>query len=245
MTAQPTGGRSKKIAIIQSNYIPWKGYFDIINMVDEFIVYDDAQFTKNSWRNRNRIKTPKGPVWLTIPVATGGRFGQAIDEVEIADRSWAEKHWRSWQTHYAMAPFFTSFAPKVEALYAAAAKEERLSLVNMTFLKGLGGLLGVDTSLTWSRDYTVNGSKTDRVIALCQAAGATAYVSGPAAQDYIEAEKFTAAGIDLIYMDYSGYPEYPQVHPPFDHAVSVIDLLFSVGEKATTLMKSFGAADRP
>jgi hypothetical protein len=91
----------KKVAIIQSNYIPWKGYFDIINGVDEFILLDDVQFTKNSWRNRNRLKTPKGPLWLTIPVVTAGRFGQTIAEVEIADGSWAEKHWRSWQTYYA------------------------------------------------------------------------------------------------------------------------------------------------
>jgi hypothetical protein len=241
MTPQPANASTKKIAIIQSNYIPWKGYFDIINMVDEFIVYDDAQFTKNSWRNRNRIKTPKGPVWLTIPVVTGGRFGQAIDEVEIADPSWAEKHWRSWQTHYAAAPFFATFAPRVEALYAAAAKEGRLSQVNMLFLKGMCELLGIRTPLTWSRDYQVEGAKTDRVIALCKAAGATAYLSGPAAQDYIETEKFVAAGIELSYMDYGAYSEYPQVHPPFDHAVSAIDLLFCAGAEARRFMKSFAA----
>src|SRR5262249_6869640 len=147
MTIEASAGRSKKIAIIQSNYIPWKGYFDIINMVDAFIVYDDAQFTKNSWRNRNRIKTPKGPTWLTIPVVTGGRFGQAIDEVEIAAGDWAEKHWRSWQTYYAAAPFFATFAPHIETLYQAAAREERLSRVNMLFLKGLCDLIGIRTPL--------------------------------------------------------------------------------------------------
>jgi hypothetical protein len=231
----------KKIAIIQSNYIPWKGYFDIINMVDEFIVYDDAQFTKNSWRNRNRIKTSNGPIWLTIPVVTGGRFGQAIDEVEIATDDWAEKHWRSWQTYYAAAPFFTTFAPQIEMLYQAAAKEERLSRVNMLFLKGLCDLLGIRTQLTWSRDYQVEGSKTDRVIALCKAAGATAYLSGPAAQDYIETEKFVSAGIELCYMDYANYPTYQQPHPPFDHAVSMIDLLFAAGPDTHSFMKSFAA----
>src|SRR6185369_3395214 len=142
----------KTIAIIQSNYIPWKGYFDIINMVDEFIVYDDAQFSKNSWRNRNRLKTPKGPSWLTIPVVTGGRFGQAIDEVEIADQDWPEKHWRSWQTHYASAAHFGDFASPIQALYEEAAKQKYLSQVNMVFLQGLGKLLGIKTQLTWSRD---------------------------------------------------------------------------------------------
>ena len=141
--------------------------------------------------------------------------------------------------HYATAPFFTTFAPKVEALYAAAAEQERLSQVNMLFLKGLCDLLDIRTPLTWSRGYRVEGSKTDRVIALCQAAGATAYLSGPAAQDYIETEKYISAGIELSFMDYGGYAEYPQVHPPFDHAVSVIDLLFSVGADAHQFMKSF------
>jgi hypothetical protein len=228
----------KKIAIIQSNYIPWKGYFDIINMVDEFIILDDAQFTKNSWRNRNRLKTPKGPLWLTIPVVTAGRFGQAIDEVGIADHSWAEKHWRSWQTYYAQAPHFKDFAAAIEAMYGAAAKLDNLSAVNELFLRGLNKLLGITTPLTRSRDYVAEGTKTDRVISLCKAAGATCYLSGPAAQDYIENEKFTAEAIELIYMDYGGYPEYDQLFPPFDHAVSVIDLLFSAGGKAGSFMKT-------
>ena len=232
----------KKVAIIQSNYIPWKGYFDIINMVDEFILLDDVQFTKNSWRNRNRLKTPKGPFWLTIPVVTAGRFGQTIAEVEIADGGWADKHWRSWQTYYAQTPHFDDVAGTIEALYREAATLNRLSLVNALFIKGLNGLLDITTPVTWSHDYPVQGTKTDRVIALCKAAGATSYLSGPAAQDYIEIEKFTEAGIELLYMDYGGYPAYEQPYPPFDHAVSAIDLLFCAGGKARSLMKNVETA---
>lgn len=234
---------AKTVALLQSNYIPWKGYFDIINMVDEFILYEDAQFTKNDWRNRNKIKTPKGPIWLTIPVVTSGRFGQAIDETEVVNPDWAEKHWRSLQTYYAKAPCFHDFADRVEALYQLASRQNRLSSINKIFLQGLCELLGIRTVLTSSRDYNASGAKTDRIIALCKAAGATAYLSGPAAKDYIEVEKFTYAGIELRYIDYSGYKEYPQLYPPFDHAVSVIDLLFCAGDKVRSLMKSFGPID--
>lgn len=220
------------LAIIQSNYIPWKGYFDIIDRVDTFMILDDVQFTKNSWRNRNRLKTAKGPTWLTIPVATGGKFGQTIAEVEIADPSWAGKHWGQWRQNYAKTPFFAEYAPAIEALYTEAATLTHLSAVNYLFLHKLCSMLGITTTFITSADHPVEGVKTDRVVALCQSAGASAYLSGPAAQDYIEVEKFAAAGVELQYMDYVGYPDYEQPFPPFEPAVSVIDLLFCVGPAA-------------
>jgi len=232
----------KSLAIIQSNYIPWKGYFDIIDRVDTFMILDDVQFSKNTWRNRNRLKTPKGPVWLTIPVVTGGKFGQTIAEVEIADRSWAEKHWQQWRQHYAKAPFFDEYGKKLEALYQEAASFGRLSEVNIFFLRALCSWLGIKTEFINSVDHPVEGTKTDRVVNLCRSAGADFYLSGPAAQDYIEVEKFEAAGIALQYIDYSGYPAYPQPYPPFEAAVSVIDLVLSTGPDAMRYIRERSAS---
>lgn len=230
---------SKRIAIVQSSYIPWKGYFDLINLVDEFVLFDDVQFTRRDWRNRNRIKTANGSHWLTIPVVSKGRFFQRIDETAVADGDWADLHWRSIELAYRKAPHFDRYAETVEGWYRQAAGETALSRINHLFLSGLCGLLGITTPFTWSRDYGGEGQKTERLVGICQAAGATAYLSGPSARDYMEPERFERAGIALEYMDYSGYPEYPQRHGPFEHAVSILDLLFNVGPDAPACMKSF------
>ena len=226
----------KRVAIIQSSYIPWKGYFDIIRSVDEFVFLDDAQFTRRDWRNRNRIKTAAGTQWLTIPVESKGRFEQAIDETTIAE-PWAAKHWTALRLAYARAPYFRALAPQIEALYAAAEAETMLSQVNRLFIEGLCPLLGIATPLRWSREYPVQGIKTDRLLSICQAAGATRYLSGPSARAYMEAEKFDSAGIELHFVDYASYPEYPQLHGGFEHGVSVLDLLFNTGPQAQDYMR--------
>lgn len=229
----------KKIAILQSSYIPWKGYFDIINMVDEFVLFDDVQFTRRDWRNRNRIVTANGSVWLTIPVVNKGRYLQSIEETEISDYSWAVRHWASIKNSYAKAPFFGEYAAAIETLYEQAGGKTHLSAVNRLFLEGICRLLGISTPFTWSREYAGEGQKTDRLVAICTAAQADAYLSGPSARDYIEPETFSAANVILEYMDYSGYPEYPQRGVGFEHGVSILDLLFNTGHKATEFMKSF------
>jgi hypothetical protein len=227
---------SVRAAIVQSSYIPWKGYFDLIRSVDEFVLLDDAQFTKRDWRNRNKIKTPDGPLWLSIPVVTKGRYTQAINETEIAD-PWVEKHWSALQSNYAKAPHFGDMAPRIRALYDAAIGETSLSRVNHLFLVGICEILGITTRIRWSTDCGSHGAKTDRLIAICDFLGAAHYLSGPSAANYLEVEKFTARGMTVAYADYSGYPEYPQLHPPFDHAVSILDLLFMVGKDAPRFMK--------
>lgn len=219
----------KTIAIIQSNYIPWKGYFDIIRMCDEFMLFDEAQYTRRDWRNRNKIKTPQGPQWLTIPVQVKGKFHQRIDETFVSDGSWVSEHLKSIKHNYARAAHFKDVYPLLEDLYQRANGISRLSDVNYTILRGLSDLLGIKTPLTWSTDYQSVEGKTDRLISLCQQANADEYLSGPSAKSYMDEALFQAAGIKLTYLDYSGYPEYPQVHPPFDHGVSVIDLLLNVG----------------
>jgi hypothetical protein len=229
---------AKRIAIVQSNYIPWKGYFDLIHAVDEFVLFDTVQYTRRDWRNRNRIKTPAGLQWLTIPVATKGRYLDTIDSIEVSDPAWTQRHWRSIVANYSRASHFRTMAPRLEEVFLTCA-ETRLSAVNHHFLKGLCGLLGIETPFSWSSRYTMAEGQTERLVSICVAAGASTYLSGPSAASYIEPDLFAAAGIVLEYFDYQGYPEYDQLYPPFEHGVSVVDLLLSQGPDATRYMLTF------
>lgn len=219
----------KTVAVLQSNYIPWKGYFDIIRDVDEFIFYDDVQYTKNDWRNRNVIKTAKGTEWLTIPV--GADIHRLICEVRVSDERWRERHWAMLQQHYRQAPYFGQYRAFWEGFYQS--KWESLSEMNQYLIRTISQeMLGISTRFTDSRAYGPAGAKLERLLDLLRKAGATRYISGPAARSYIDPNRFAEAGIELIYKDYSGYPEYPQFHPPFVHGVTVLDLLFHTGRKA-------------
>ena len=234
----------KTVAIVQSSYIPWKGYFDLINSVDEFILYDDRQYTRRDWRNRNRIKAPGGPVWLTIPVMSKGKYLQRIDETYAENNIWRTRHWQSLRQSYSRAPHFAAYTQLVEELYLGS-QERRLSLINRDFIEAICRLLGIATTVRWSTEYSAEGSKTARLVDLCRQAGATAYLSGPTARTYLQESLFEAHGIAVRYIDYSNYPAYPQVYPPFDHHVTILDLLFHTGPEARKHMKSFGATSRP
>jgi hypothetical protein len=227
-----------RVAILQSSYIPWKGYFDLINAVDEFVLFDDVQFTRRDWRNRNRIKTANGPCWLTIPVNSKGHYLDAIKNITVSDASWPSKHWRAIAANYARAPHFRTYAATVERLYDEC-RDTRLSEINYRWIKAICDLLGIRTRLSWSMDYTVVDGKTERLVDICRQAGASVYVSGPAAKAYIQPELFDAAGIELRYFSYDGYREYPQLFPPFDHHVSILDLLFHQGPAAPSYMLTF------
>lgn len=232
----------KRIAAIQSNYIPWKGYFDAINVVDEFVLLDEVQYTKRDWRNRNRIRTAQGSRWLTIPVEVKGRFHQRIDETLIADPTWAERHWSTLVHAYRRAPHFTTIAERVAPAYAACSSE-RLSEVNRALLEAICPLLGIETAITRSTDYDTSGSRGDRILELCLAAGADEYVSGPAARSYMDEQAFERQGIRVRWMNYDGYPAYQQLAEPFEHGVSILDLLFHTGPDATSYMKTFAGSD--
>jgi hypothetical protein len=227
----------KKIAILQSNYIPWKGYFDMIRSVDEFILYDDMQYTRRDWRNRNLVQSPQGLHWLTIPVEAKGKFDQKIKDTMISDKKWAKDHWQTLRLYYSKAPHFKEYAELFEKTFVECGTLETLSEVNFKWIQLICGILRIPTKLSWSMDYELKEGKTERLIGLCQSAGGTAYLSGPAAKDYIVDQLFQDAGIELKYMDYSGYPEYPQLHSPFQHGVSILDLLFNTGPKALNYMK--------
>ncbi len=231
----------KRIAIVQSCYIPWKGYFDLINLADEFILLDDVQFTRRDWRNRNIIKTAAGPKWLTIPVEAKGRFAQKIKDVRISGSEWRAKHWKTIQRNYARASHFREFAGIFEELYLSAS-ETSLSLTNLSFMKAVCSILGIRTKLSFSMDYGTVDGKTERLVDLCRKTGASEYISGPSAKGYIDESLFEKEGLSLTWMDYGSYPEYPQPHPPFDHHVSVLDLIFNAGSDAPRFMLSFGKA---
>ncbi len=229
----------KRVAVIQPNYIPWKGYFDVINMVDEFVLFECVQYTSRDWRNRNRIKTAHGTQWLSVPVETKGRSRQLICDAQISDHDWARRHWATIEQNYRRAPAFAEFGARLAHAYEEVAAMDRLVDVNRALLACANGILGIDTALTSSLDYPAGGVKTDRLLAICLGAGATTYLSGPNARDYLEVEKFEAEGIDVAWVDYEGYPEYPQLHGPFEHAVSVIDLILNAGRSAPRYMRSF------
>jgi hypothetical protein len=219
----------KRVAIIQSNYIPWKGYFDIINHVDTFYFEDDLQYTVRDWRNRNQMKTADGKKWLTVPVL-GGR-DQKISEVKI-DYSlhWIRKHCESLKRAYAKSNHLEPWLGEYRNLLEL--KVPTLSELNVSLITWMCRRLNITTQLIPSSEVLSAGTKDDKLIDILKTLGATHYVTGPAAQNYIVEDKFKQAGITLEYFDYSGYPEYEQPHPPFDHQVSILDLVFNVGSKA-------------
>ena len=230
----------KSIAIMQSNYIPWKGYFDMINLVDEFILFDDVQYTKRTWRNRNTIKTPNGPIWLTIPVLVKNNFTQTIRETRTAGQAWRNKHWRAIEFSYRKSPFFETYRELLANAYEDDG-EDSLSRINRKFIETINAILGISTRITSSSDYGYKHEpgSTRSIARLLKAAQATAFLNGPTARQYMNADTFKTDNIDLIWMDYSAYPEYRQPYPPFEHAVSILDLLLSEGPRATAFMKSF------
>ena len=229
---------SKTIAVVQSNYIPWRGYFDLINSVDEFVLYDDVQYTIRDWRNRNIIKTQNGPRWLTIPVEVKGKYFQKIKDTVISDTTWGRKHWASIIHNYSRAKYFLIYRELFKDLYLRS-EDKLLSQINYRFIIAICQILGIRTTISRSMDYNLVGDKTDRLVHLCKQAGATAYVSGPSAKAYLDEDVFRNEGIAVAYIDYSGYPEYRQLYPPFEPSVTIIDLIFNEGPSATGYMKSF------
>jgi len=227
----------KKIAILQSNYIPWKGYFDMINMVDEFILYDEVQYTKNDWRNRNKIQTKQGVQWLTIPVRQK-ELSQLIKDTKIKDKRWRKKHWSTIQQTYSKAKYFKEYKDIFEELYLNS-DEEYLSQINYKFIITICDILGINTKIRWSNEFKLIEGRTEKLLGICKDCNADVYISGLAAKDYFDEDLAQKEGVKIEWMDYSGYPEYKQLYEPFEHGVTILDLIFNVGNDATKFMKSF------
>lgn len=226
----------KKVAILQSNYIPWKGYFDLIAAVDEFILYDDMQYTRRDWRNRNQIKTPQGLKWLTVPVEVKGKYLQSIKDTKISAGTWAEDHLKTLTLNYSRAPFFEETMEWLVPLYIDNVPPD-LSSLNRRFIIAICNHLGISTKISNSSDYLLPEGKTERLVGLCLQAGASEYISGPSARGYIEPVLFSEADISLTWFNYDGYPEYPQLWGEFQHGVSILDLLMNRGKSACESMR--------
>jgi hypothetical protein len=224
-----------KVGIIQSNFLPWRGYFDFIREVDLFILEDDVQYTKGDWRNRNRIKTPRGTEWITVPV-NYKKTSQLIQDTTIDySTPWAKKMLNRIFESYRTAPHFEPYFSELsEYLMQPAAS---IADLNLTLLRWLCRRLDIRTPLGFSRDYHPQGTKTERVVSILKQVRATEYLSGPNGANYLVPHLFEEAGIRLEYKKYD-YPEYEQLHLPFDPGVSVIDLLFMQGADARYFLET-------
>ncbi len=226
----------KKIGVSQSNYIPWRGYFDIIAECDVFVLYDDMQYTRRDWRNRNKIKTPHGLQWLTIPVEVKGRYLQKINETRVADPLWSTSHWMKIQQNYRDAEFFSEISELLGATYLHGSFC-LLSDWNRSLIETICTFLKIDTVIVDSRELTLIDGKSERLLDICQQLGGDEYISAPAAKNYLDESVFSHAGVKLSWADYSDYPRYSQLHGDFEPLVSIVDLLFNHGSNATNFMK--------
>jgi hypothetical protein len=216
------------VSINQPAYLPWLGYFHRIAVSDAHIVLDHAQFEKNSFTNRNKIRTQEGWCWLTVPVKTSAKFGELpINEIEIAnEKKWALKHWQSLRLNYSKSRFFGQYAAFFEDVYSRP--WQRLSDLAGEITAYLLDAFGIQTRSYVSSRMKVSGRKDELVLNLCRELGATIYLSGPLGRNYLREELFNDHGITVRYDDYQ-HPRYPQVHAGFEAYMAALDLLFNAG----------------
>lgn len=224
-----------KCAIVQPSYLPWRGYFHMIEKADVFVFYDDVQYDKHGWRNRNRIKTSSGPQWLTIPVSARGNVvtGLPINEVRIADRRWASKHLATIRQAYARAPHVDRCLELLEPYLAR--EQDSLADLTIDLTVAIAAELGLERRFVRSSELALSGDRMGRLIEVLERVGASHYISGPAAKTYLDQRGLDQANISLELMSYD-YPEYRQLHPPFEPQVSVIDLIAMEGDNAPSLI---------
>ena len=226
----------RKIAISQSNYIPWKGYFDSIAKVDVFVIYDDMQYTKRDWRNRNLIKTPNGLKWLSIPVEVKGKYFQKIKDTKIADKTWVKSHLGIIKQNYKTAKHFREIWNWVEELYLSC-DLKYLTDVNMHFIKAINSFLKIETEIIFSSDFKLHEDRNIRLINICTKLNGSDYFSGPSAKLYMNEKLFENHNLKIHYFNYSNYPEYIQLYDDFEHGVSILDLLFNEGVDSNKFLK--------
>jgi len=229
-----SGQGGRKVVILQPSYIPWRGYFHQIYKADVFVFYDCVQYDKHGWRNRNRIRSTNGTQWLTIPVISKGCVagGTLIKDVFTAPKSnWRSKHLRTLQTNYSRAMYFSQYEKLLEEIYSCP--DDGLSNFTCSAVELLSREIGI-TGTEFVRSSTLGafGAKTERLINILRLVGATHYISGPSARGYLDENALRKEGISLEYMSYD-YREYPQCFAGFDSRVSILDLLFNVGERSS------------
>ena len=224
-----------KVIITQSNYIPWKGYFSVMKDATHFVVYDDMQYTKRDWRNRNILITPQGPKWLSIPINVKGKFHQKINEAKISDKDWAKKHWNFIEANYRKAPYFSYYKKEFSELYNQQ-ESNFLTDINLSFIKKINELLNIEIEIIDSREFELKGDKTEKLLNICLDLEAGEYFTGPAAKDYFNEEIFNEKNIKVTYNSHDSYPQYKQMWSGFNHHVSVLDTLFNVGPDIQTFI---------
>ena len=231
------------LVVLQPGYLPWLGFFDQMQRSSVFIYYDDVQFDKHGWRNRNRVKAPDGaPHWLTVPVLHSGRNWPAILEVEIDNRgAWARKHVGTLRQFYAKAPHLHRYLPALEEML-----ERRWTLLVDLDLAVTGlvcGWLGLERRMLRASTLGISGKQSERLLALCQHAGAQRYLSGDSARDYLDTDLFGQHGIEVEWQNYV-HPVYPQQHGGFVPYLSIVDLLFNCGEESAAILGRAGASEQ-
>ncbi len=221
-----------KCVVLQPSFIPWRGFFEQVHRADVFVFYDDVQYDKHGWRNRNRVKTANGTQWLTVPVHAKGAIdqGRQIREITIDwTARFVEKHLATLKQAYRKAPYFDRYIVLLEEAYEA--RPEYLAQLTIGLTERIAGELGSNTKFVRSSELRAGGNPTERLVNIVKEVGCDHYISGPSAKDYLEEDVFAKARIRLEYQSYD-YPEYQQLHPPFDPQVSILDLLFMTGSEA-------------
>ncbi len=224
-----------RVTILQPSYLPWLGFFEQMYRSDQFVLYDDVQFTRRDWRNRNRIRVLEGSVWLTVPVIQKNKFEQSLLETKIDNStSWKRKHLETIRCHYSKTPFFDLYFPWCEKVFNS--EWDFLLDLSMETIQYLKEQLKINTPLLRSSELDESGNKNDRLISICKQLGATQYLSGESAKNYISEKDFSDQGIELEYQKYQ-HPEYPQRYEGFVPFLSTIDLLFNCGDKSMEFLK--------
>ena len=228
-----------RIAIAQPTYLPWLGYFDLLDQVDKFVLLDTVQFEKQSWQQRNRIKTPTGLLWLTVPVVFRGRLGQRIADVEIREPEFWRDHLRAVEFNYRHAPFFVRYYGAVSDLMRSAASTLNLATLTISLLRWFAQVLDIRTPMLRSSELAVPGKRTDLLAGICESLGATSYLSPLGSADYLlnDLPIMTGRGIGVSFQHYE-HPVYRQLFPPFQPYASALDLLFNEGENARAIIRS-------
>jgi hypothetical protein len=226
-----------KVVITQSNYIPWKGYFNAIDTADAFVFLDNVQYTKRDWRNRNKIKTPNGTKWLSIPVQVSGKYSQLIKDTKIVDPKWVDNHLSLFRENYKSAPNFKNGYEFIESVYCSL-DSINLSDINQTIIRKIMAYFGINTPIYHASDFQTSQNSSERLLNICKALGATDYCSGPAAKNYLNESIFEDNKVKVHYFENHKYPKYDQLHGEFDHYLSILDLIFNVKENYKFYLKN-------
>jgi len=227
-------------AVMQPTYLPWVGYFDLMDQVDLFVLLESVQFEKQSWQQRNRLRTPNGLEWLTVPVLISGRFGQCINDVQIKVGEFPSKHLKTIRQHYGRCKYFEQYWPEFQRIMLEAEEHASLADLNISLLRWLADCLGITTPIMRATEvYLGSASRSDRLVEILERVGADSYLSPRGSLEYLQADRevFSRARISVAFQTFD-HPTYSQRYQPFMVGASVIDLLFNEGPGTLRVIRS-------